>query len=377
MFEDYVRGKSQATIARELNGAGIGTVCGAAWSQSRVGQTLRNPLYRGMVRFGADLFPGRHEAIVSDELWREVETLRAAAVRHREHAGGRPPKGNHLLTGGLLRCSCGAAMRARTEPKSYGTWEAYLCDGRHSGRTSCTMPALSREEIDRAVWHYFETVGLDYDAMVREDEERRSLRLAEIAAQVEAARVELRRAEERLERVRRDYLDGKLTAEHWEDFLAQLEPEREAAAAALEQLHGQAEATRNEATLRDAEAETLAALQAIREALAGLVTGAADMDAARRALRRIFESFTLHRYGDASAAILDADLAAGDWYIVPTVRADAILSPLVIGRDDHDEPTIEQAQELRRVPLSSGEKLSASRRSISEFFGVIRPMAGP
>lgn len=134
------------------------------------------------------------------------------------------------------------------------------------------------------------------------------------------------------------------------------------AAAALERLYGQAEATRNEATLRDAEAETLAGLQAIREALAGLVTGAADMDAARRALRRVFESFTLHRYGDASAAILDADLAAGDWYIVPTVRADAILSPLVIGRDDRDEPTIEQAQELRRVPVSSGEKLSASPR---------------
>jgi chromosome segregation ATPase len=132
------------------------------------------------------------------------------------------------------------------------------------------MPALSREEIDRAVWHYFETVGLDYDAMVREDDERRSLRLAEIGSQVNAARVELRRAEERLERVRRDYLDGNLTAEHWEDFLAQLEPEREAAAAALEQLSGQADATRTEVTLRDAEAEMLAALQAIRGALAGL-----------------------------------------------------------------------------------------------------------
>jgi len=88
------------------------------------------------------------------------------------------------------------------------------------------------------------------------------------------------------------------------------------------------------------------------------------------------EAGAAHRYGDASTAILDADLAAADWYIVPTVRADAILSPLVIGRDDHDEPTIEQAQELRRVPVSSGEKLSASPRSTSEFFGVIRPVRG-
>jgi hypothetical protein len=76
----------------------------------------------------------------------------------------------------------------------------------------------------------------------------------------------------------------------------------------------------------------------------------------------------------ASAKVLDADLAAGDWYIVPTVRADAILSPLVIGRDDHDEPTVEQALELRRVPVSSGERPSASPRSTSRFFGVIYPV---
>jgi hypothetical protein len=58
---------------------------------------------------------------------------------------------------------------------------------------------------------------------------------------------------------------------------------------------------RDEATLRDAEAETLAALQAIREALAGFVTGAADIDAARSALQRVFESFTSTAVKNCSA----------------------------------------------------------------------------
>src|SRR5207249_4939921 len=137
----------QAEIARELNACDIPTVCGAAWSQSRVSQMLRNPLYRGLVRSGADFFPGEHEPLVSDELWQKVEALRRPATPGR-NAGGRPPKGNHLFTQGLLRCACGAAMRARTQAKQYGTWEAYLCDGRHSGRTDCTMPALAREAID-------------------------------------------------------------------------------------------------------------------------------------------------------------------------------------------------------------------------------------
>lgn len=236
-------------------------------------------------------------------------------------------------------------MRASTQLKSYGTWEAYLCTGRHSGRTNCKMPALSREEIDRAVWHYFETVGLDYSAMVREDEERRSLRLAEVSAQAEAARAELRHAEERLERVRRDYLDRRLSAEHWEDLVADLEPEREAASAALDQLCAQAEATRNEETLRDAkEGDTRRAPSHPR--------------GARRALSRVQLMWTLHdgHYDESSSRSRctgtetppresSTQTSPPDWYIVPTVRADAILSPLVIGRDDRGEPTIEQPRQ--------------------------------
>jgi hypothetical protein len=58
--------------------------------------------------------------------------------------------------------------------------------------------------------------------------------------------------------------------------------------------------------------------------------------------------------------VLDADLAAGDWYIVPTVRADAILAPLVIGHDDRDEPTVEQAKNCAESPFQA-EKNSARR----------------
>jgi hypothetical protein len=173
--------------------------------------------------------------------------------------------------------------------------------------------------------------------------------------------------------VRRDCLERKRSAEHWEEFVAELEPEREAASSALDQLRTQAAATRNEATLRDAEEEALAALQSSREALAGLVTGAADVDAARRALRQS----SSHSCCIGRRRLRDSSRRRPRrWRLVhrATVRADAILSPLVIGRDDHDEPTVEQALELRRVSVSSGEELRASPRRTSQFFGVIRPL---
>lgn len=104
--------------------------------------------------------------------------------------------------------------------------------------------------------------------------------------------------------------------------------------------------------------------RAIRKALAGFVTGAADLAAARQALRRVFDSFTLCRYGDGRS-VVNADLASGEWYIIPNVRADAILVPLVIGRDQHGEPTVDQESELSRVPVIPERKLNTSRPSLS------------
>jgi site-specific DNA recombinase len=361
MFSAAAEGRPQAEIARELNAAGITTVRGVGWSQSRVGQTLRNPLYVGKVRHRADLFDGAHEPIVSAELWRAVEAMRMDAVRRPNRGGGRRPKGPHLLTGGLLRCSCGAAMRARTQPKQHGAWEAYLCDGRHSGRTSCAMPPLARAEVDQAVWCYFEKVALDADTMRREATERRSLEASELAERITEAEAELARATERIDRVRRDYLDGKLTADERRNFMDELESEHAAASAALERLHARAVQLDAEADTYDAEEETLAALVAIRQALTGIILGGADLGEARRALRRVFESFTVHRYGDALTETLEADLAAGDWYIVPIVRAEAILSPLVIEVDQRGDLAILQDLQVKRTYPSRGFP-SASQR---------------
>jgi hypothetical protein len=360
IFEAVVDGASQATVARELNARGVKTVRGAAWSQSRVGQTLRNPLYRGVVRHRSDFFAGLHEPIVSDELWQAAERTRTRVTRSRGNGGGRPPSGNHLLTGGLLRCSCGAAMRARTQRKKHGVWEAYLCNGRLSGSTTCKLPAISREEIDLAVWQYFATVGLDCAAMAREWEERRSLRLAELSTRIVEAERDATEAEDRLDRVRRDYLRGALTAEHWQGFKAELEPERQAATAALDRLKANYETIYNEAAAGDSDAATLAVLQEIRDTLAGIVTGSADVPAARQALGRLFESFTLYQYEEAAPEILDADLACGDWYILPTLQTGALLVPRIISEDDDGEPTVTREQQLRRTSIPLEGKLSAS-----------------
>ena len=188
-------------------------------------------------------------------------------------------------------------MRARTQPGRTKPYEYYACDGRFSGSTACTEPVIPREEIDRAIWRSFETVGLDHQAMEREHEERRSLELIDLADRVAEAEREVATAAERIERVEGDYLAGELSADRYERLLDRCESERDAAAAALDQLRGREQELREAERLRDAEEDVLRELQAIREALAGFITGAGDLEGARAALRRVFESFTFHRYG--------------------------------------------------------------------------------
>jgi site-specific DNA recombinase len=360
MFLDYVAGKSMTQIARELNQAGVRTVRGAKWSQTRVAQMLRNPLYKGKVRYKDELFDGQHEALVSSELWDQVERMRKAAFRG-EHKGGRPPIGRHLLTGGILRCSCGAAMSTRTERKGYGNWEAYLCTGRNTGRTNCTMPALSRELIDTAVWSYFEKVGIDYEAMMSEHETWRALELDRLARQIAEQVSELERAETELARIKADYRAGDLSAKDWSDFRDEITSEHEGAAAALAQLRQYESEIREAALATDAQDEALQQLQLIREALAGLREGTTDLKEARRALGRVFESFGLRRWEDALPDVVNADLAAADWFLVPTVKADAILTPLVMGTGADGGPEIEQDEVLRRVAVGMEKPRASSR----------------
>jgi hypothetical protein len=140
----------------------------------------------------------------------------------------------------------------------------YYCNGcSKRGRDFCSMPTLRRVDIDSAVFRYFEQVGLDVEETRRSIAEARDRKLAEVRALREQAEHEARRAEERLARVRRDYTDGKLDADDWREFRAELGEERDAARAEAERLTAQLHDVEQWGAVRDAEAETLRRLSEI------------------------------------------------------------------------------------------------------------------
>lgn len=333
IFREYLEGRSQHAIVRGLKADGIPARRGE-WHQGTISAILRNPAYIGKVRLGDDEFDGRHPPIVDIDTWQGVRERRERLTRTRGRGGGRPPRAAFLFLNGTLRCGeCGEAMVPRTDAnRRDGSYEAYYCYGRKRDRASCTQAPIPRVLVDEAVYGFFEKVGLDVERTRAQVAVTVEAKLGEVRAYRASAERDERQARERMDRVRRDYQDGKLAADDWAEQRTQLTAESQGAAAKLAQLterEAQVEALMD---VRDGEAESLRALARIRDAIAGTIRAADGVDAARAAILSLFEGFTVRNFSpdatwaDDGPRYWEPDLLLPGLYIEPHVRPQAIES---------------------------------------------------
>jgi site-specific DNA recombinase len=297
---EFLGGQTISAICRGLNADNVPTKRGGKWRTATVRSILENPVYIGKVRFRGQLLDGNHEAVRTEEQHTAIQDLLGAGRKRPGRGVGRKPKGPHLFVGGLLRCGdCGESMVPRTAVDVRAIPDTYLCAGKQIA--GCKMPMVYRRDIDQAALAYFEQVGLDLDATRETVAEHRDRKLAEIRELLHQAGIQERRAEDRLARIRQDYIDGELSASDWRALRADLEEELAAAAAETERLRGQEADVAAWADLSDAEQVVLEQLTEIRRIVAGRITAAEAIAPLRAALAGAFEKFVLHR-ADSPAA---------------------------------------------------------------------------
>ena len=77
---------------------------GAPLSRGQIHKILTNPVYRGLTRHKAQTWPGRHPAIIEDDLWDRVQDrLQTASRRQR----GQGPRSEQASLAGKLRDETG------------------------------------------------------------------------------------------------------------------------------------------------------------------------------------------------------------------------------------------------------------------------------
>jgi site-specific DNA recombinase len=341
MLREAVTGKAQAAIATDLNADGYRTAQGNRWSQQRVGQVLRDPIWIGRLKNAQGEFK-ICEPVVPIDLWEAVQrTLRGPGAKR-----GRQTQ-RFLLGNGLLRCGrCGSSMRVKRERKDYGWYEVYFCEGRHSGSAECDQPTVARGPIDSAALQYFSQVALDVEGTIRQLTDEQERRRADVRARLAQARKTLLDAEKeqaRLDGLLRAGGDEGLTPAEWRQLSEKPQREAESANLAITDLLTEQAALTEDIDVAQAADTWVERITELRAAVAGEITGAEGVAAAQAATRRVFTGFTLHDVRSPTAPRrVDAELAfLPDGYeLEPHVRQDVVEGYLQFG-----------TPVLHRVPL--------------------------
>jgi len=182
---------------------------GYSWSLYTVRDMLRNRFYLGLVTYRGERFPGKHETIVSQELFDRVQRVR------KEHFTGPwtyTPRHRTYLLGGLVRCAaCGTKLWAQHLSGN----DYYREDTSRRGLPPCSGKKLVRGDL-------LEQQVEEIITSLRLPASWRDLVIQKLSSASELDRVvaERKRLQERRRRLMRTFLDGMPEEEYRRELAA-------------------------------------------------------------------------------------------------------------------------------------------------------------
>lgn len=178
-------------------------------SRSQVHRMLRNPYYVGIVTFEGVQFAGRHEALISLELFDQVQRV----LDEKRLAGERPIRHTHYLKGTLFCGLCGSRLGISHNKGNGGTYGYFYCLNRQRTRR-CQLPWIPMDTAESLIQ--------DYWLQIRPSEEKRARTRQQIVHHIgvvqQLSQKELGRQQQRL--VRLDSEERKLLQAHYAEAVS-------------------------------------------------------------------------------------------------------------------------------------------------------------
>jgi site-specific DNA recombinase len=175
---------------------------------SRVHELLSNPYYAGFVPHKGHTYEGRHERLVSPELFDKVQ---AVLVSHR-HAGERDRKHQHYLKG-TIRCgTCGGRLIYSRNKGNGGTYEYFVC--KRNQRGECPQSYQPVDLIEAAIEDHYKGVSFS-------EAEREMVRKTitdDLGERVATAQQEIDNCQSILQRLKEE--ERKLLHMHYQDRIS-------------------------------------------------------------------------------------------------------------------------------------------------------------
>lgn len=149
---------------------------------------VTNPIYRGVIRYAGNEYPGRHEALVDSDVWEQANAAATKLVRPTPAV--KPDQDKHFnLLKGLVHCGC---CRRALVPHASGKRDAsgghyryYYCSNLVKERADarCTVRRVAAGSLEGAVVQFLSELGRHPDvigAAVGSSKSRRRTRVEEL-----------------------------------------------------------------------------------------------------------------------------------------------------------------------------------------------------
>lgn len=264
MFRLYASGKSESAVAGYMQEKyGLYPTLDRHSVVGRISRFMRNPVYMGKVRMKDQICEGKHEALITPELW---ETVNERLSQNKQAFKRSYGSSDGLLCGLLFCGDCGARMSIRSWKKKSGEKvKKYMCYSIsratpamiRSENCSNRKKHLTLAELDGMVLEEIKKLALDpaaLDSLIEESTE-------EAAPDLPIFRERMEAIEKQLTRLLNLYQSGILDLEEIQDRLSALKEEREAVQKSL----NEAEAESSGKLSKEDAIASLASLDAIVE----------------------------------------------------------------------------------------------------------------
>lgn len=233
-FELYATGQySTKKLAKVMYAEGFRTHSGKQVVKSDIHRMLSDPFYMGTIRWKGALYPGKHEPLVSRQLFEAVQVYlhRYGGPKYRKH---------NALFKGMIRCAeCGGTV----------TWEIQKSHwyGHCNHYRGCTQRKFVRQEkVEEQIVSYFDNfAGLSprlVEWIKKALKESHEDKIREHTAAVDDLKRQDLQVQQRMDRLYDEHLDEKIPKEFFERKLAQYTREKDAIRDALRR-HDSADAS--------------------------------------------------------------------------------------------------------------------------------------
>ena len=161
-FREYATGNwTLSTLTDHLTARGLTTLPTPTrpshpLDHNKLLDLLRNPYYRGVVTYQGVEYPGKHQALVDEATWHQVQTVlnqHCYGERQRKHP-------HHLKT--TVRCGqCGGRLIIhKCKSRSGQIYPYFVCSHRQRCRDECSFKAVLIDEVDARISEIYEHIHI-------------------------------------------------------------------------------------------------------------------------------------------------------------------------------------------------------------------------